>query len=184
MMYCSHFLTVYGPGIVYATERGVVKVEIPDPSRRKDTDHTMLPEFEPSGITVRAAGMLQRYFQGERVDFGDIPLVLDALTQFQCKTLNIIRNSLFYGEISSYGQVAELCGSPGAARAVGGALASNPIPIIIPCHRVVASDGRLTGFTAPGGENTKMVLLMMEGVKFKGVLVVKKQLLIHRLPES
>jgi methylated-DNA-[protein]-cysteine S-methyltransferase len=181
MMYCSSFLTVYGPGIVYATERGVVKVEIPDLSRRETTDHKMLPEFEPSGITIHAANMLQRYFQGERVDFGDIPLVLDALTPFQCKALNVIRNNLFYGEICSYGQVAELCGSPGAARAVGGALASNPVPIIIPCHRVVASNGRLTGFSALGGENTKMALLKMEGVKFRGVLVVKNQLLIHRI---
>lgn len=184
MMYCSPFLTVYGPGIVYATDSGVVKVEIPDLSLSNNTVHNMLPDFEPSGITAHAAQMLQRYFQGERIDFGDIPLVLDTLTQFQCKALNVIRNNLFYGEICSYGQVAELCGSPGAARAVGGALASNPVPIIIPCHRVVASDGRLTGFSAPGGENTKMALLKMEGVKFNGLLVVKNQLLIHRTPSS
>jgi methylated-DNA-[protein]-cysteine S-methyltransferase len=183
MMYCSPFLTDYGPGIVYATEWGVVKVEIPDLSRRETTVHKMFPDFEPSGITAHAAQMLQRYFQGERIDFRDIPLVLDTLTQFQYKALNVIRHNLLYGEICSYGQVAELCGSPGAARAVGGALASNPVPIIIPCHRVVASDGRLTGFSAPGGENTKIALLKMEGVIFKGLLVVKKQLFIHRIPQ-
>jgi len=180
MMYSSHFLTGYGTGIVYATEQGVVKVQIPDLSRQETTDHKVLTEYGPSEITVHAAHMLQRYFQGERVDLGDIPVVLDALTRFQCKALNVVRN-IPYGEICSYGHVAERCGSPGAARAVGGALASNPVPIIIPCHRVVASDGRLTGFSAPGGESTKMILLKLEGVKFKGSFVVKNQLLIHRI---
>ena len=73
-----------------------------------------------------------------------------------------------------------MCGSPHAARAVGGALASNPVPIIIPCHRVVASDGRLTGFSAPGGESTKKALLQMEGVEFKGVLAIRHHAVIHR----
>lgn len=180
-MHSSIFLTRYGPGIVYATDQGVVKVEIPDLSRDETAHHEVLPEFEPSEITVHAAHMLQRYFKGERIDFGDIPVVLGGLTPFCHKVLNVIRN-LAYGEICSYGQVALECGSPRAARAVGGALASNPIPVIIPCHRVVASDGRLTGFSAPGGENTKRVLLKMEGVEFKGLQVVTNQLVMHRIP--
>jgi methylated-DNA-[protein]-cysteine S-methyltransferase len=178
-MYCSTFLTRYGTGIVYATDQGVAKVEIPDLSRTEVADNMQLPEFEPSGLTVRAADLLQRYFKGDRIDFGDIPVVLGTLTPFRHNVLNVIRN-LSYGEICSYGQVAELCGSPHAARAVGGALASNQIPVIIPCHRVVASDGRLTGFSAPGGEGTKRALLRMEGVEFQGLLVVKNQILIHR----
>lgn len=170
-MYSSCFMTGYGLGIVHATERGVVKVDIPDLSGHKIPEHQTLPESEPSDITFHAGQLLQRYFQGEQVDFGAIPLVLDASTRFQCKVLSVVRN-IPYGEICSYGQVAELCGSPGAARAVGGAMASNPVPIIIPCHRVVAANGRLTGFSAPGGENTKMALLKMEGVKFNGLLAV------------
>lgn len=178
-MYCSHYLTGYGSGIVYATEQGVVKVEIPDLSRHETAHHAARPLFEPSEITIHAARMLQRYFKGEHIDFGDIPVVLDGLPRFRHHVLNVIRN-LAYGEICSYGQVADLCGSPRAARAVGGALASNPIPVIIPCHRVVASDGRLTGFSAPGGENTKRALLKMEGAEFKGVLVVTNQVVMHR----
>jgi len=123
--------------------------------------------------------MLQRYFRGERVDFGDIPVVLDGLSPFRREVLNVIRN-IPYGEICTYGRVARECGSPSAARAAGGALASNPIPIIIPCHRVVASDGRLTGYTAPGGVRTKRELLKMEGVEFDGVLVVTNQVVMHR----
>lgn len=179
-MHSSHFLTHYGTGVVYATVQGVVKVELPDLSRNKTAQcKERRSEFEPSEFTVRVAGMLQRYFHGKQVNFGDIPVVIDGLTPFRRNILNAIRK-LHYGEISTYGQVARECGSPSAARAAGGALASNPIPIIIPCHRVVASDGRLTGFSAPGGERAKMVLLKMEGVEFKGLLVDANQMVIHR----
>ncbi len=178
-MYCSHFLTCYGSGSVYATAHGVVRVELPDVSRSVASPVGERPGFEPSELTVRAAGMLQRYFNGEQVDFRSIPVDLDGLPQFRQKILAVIRD-IPYGETSTYGQVARECGSPSAARAAGGALASNPVPIIIPCHRVVAADGRLTGFSAPGGERSKMALLHMEGVEFKGMLVAKKQLVIHR----
>ena len=180
-MFCSQFLTRYGSGTVYATAEGVVRVELPDVSRSETARNEDRPEYEPSEITVRAAGMLQRYFHGEQVDFGGIPVDLGGLPPFRQKILAIIRN-IPYGEVSTYGQVARECGSPSAARAAGGALASNPIPIIIPCHRVVASDGRLTGFSAPGGEKSKMALLHMEGVEFKGLLVAKNQMVIHRKP--
>jgi methylated-DNA-[protein]-cysteine S-methyltransferase len=178
-MNSSHFLTRYGTGIVYAVDQGVVKVEIPDLSRVDTAHHPMSSEFEPSELTAHAAHMLQRYFQEERIEFGDIPVVLDGLTPFRQNILKVIRN-LTYGEICSYGHVAVECGSPHAARAVGGALAANPVPIIIPCHRVVASDGRLTGYSAPGGECTKRVLLKMEGVNFEGAQVVTNQLVMHR----
>jgi methylated-DNA-[protein]-cysteine S-methyltransferase len=174
-------MTRYGSGVVYATAQGVVKVDIPDVTRNETVQRMELPRFEPSDITVHAAGMLQRYFHGERIDFGDIPVDLAGMTPFRYIILAAIRE-LSYGEISTYGQVARECGSPYAARAAGGALASNPIPIIIPCHRVVASDGRLTGFSAPGGEGSKMELLKMEGVEFKGLLVDVNQMVIHRTP--
>lgn len=178
-MHSSQFMTRYGTGVVYATDQGVVRVEIPDLSRCETPHHNMLPEFNSSGISDQAAQMLSRYFQGEQVDFVDTPVVLEGMTPFRQKVLGVIRN-LTYGKICSYGQVANECNSPHAARAVGGALASNPMPVIIPCHRIVASDGRLTGFSAPGGESTKIALLKMEGVEFKGLLVVTKQLVMHR----
>lgn len=179
-MYASNFHTEYGPGTVYATGLGVVKVDIPDLSRHGTPDPGEEPAYEPSEITVHAAQLLQRYFRGERVDFSGIPVVLDGMPPFRRSVLTAIRN-LAYGEVCSYSQVAHACGSPHAARAVGGALASNPIPVIIPCHRVAGSDGRLTGFSAPGGEGTKRVLLEMEGVEFKGVLVVAGQMVMHRI---
>lgn len=172
-------MTEYGPGAVYATGQGIVKVDIPDLSRHKAAHNAGLLECEPSELTIRAALMLQRYFRGERIDFNDIPIVLDGVTPFRQNVLTVIR-CLAYGEICSYGQVARECGSPHSARAIGGALAANPIPIIIPCHRVAGSGGHLTGFSAPGGEATKRALLKMEGVEFKGVQVVTNQMVMHR----
>ncbi|HXE98490.1 MAG TPA: methylated-DNA--[protein]-cysteine S-methyltransferase [Dongiaceae bacterium] len=178
-MNSSHFSTRYGTGIVYAVDRGIVKVEIPDLSRVDSAHHSMPSGFEPSELTAHAAHMLQRYFDGERIDFSDTPVVLEGMTPFRQKVLNFIR-ILKFGEVCSYGLVADECGSPHAARAVGGALAANPVPVIIPCHRVVAADGGLTGYSAPGGECTKKALLKMEGVNFKGVQVVTNQLVMHR----
>ena len=179
-LYCSHYLTRYGSGIVTASDQGVTGVELPDVSRPYTSCHAELHELESSEISIHAALMLQRYFHGERIDFSDIPVDLRDLPSFRQKVLNIIRTVAF-GEIRSYGQVAELCGSPRAARAVGGALAANPIPVIIPCHRIVASDGRLTGFSAPGGVNSKTVLLQLEGIEFNGLQVVTNQLVMHRI---
>lgn len=172
-------MTRYGSGSVYATDLGVVKVEIPDLSRYQAPADRISPELGSSSLTALTAQMLLRYFQGECIDFADIPVFLDAMTPFRQNVLNATR-LLKYGEISTYGQIACECASPRAARAVGGALASNPVPIVIPCHRVVASDGRLTGFSAPGSLNTKMLLLKMEGAEFKGLLVAKKSMVMHR----
>jgi methylated-DNA-[protein]-cysteine S-methyltransferase len=138
-------------------------------------------EFQPSELSMRAAEMLQTYYSGERVDFSDLPVDLGTLPPFRQKVLNAVR-SLRYGDISTYGQVAFLCESPRAARAVGGALASNPIPVVIPCHRVVAADGGLTGFSAPGGTDTKRTLLKMEGAEFKGEQHVTNQVVMHKVP--
>lgn len=180
-MYSSLFMSPDGPGWVYATDCGVAKVVIPDMSRRqKASVSAALPAFEPSELTDSAARMLERYFRGERVELDDIPVVLDGLTPFRQNVLRATRY-LMYGEICSYGQLALACGSPHAARAIGGALAANPVPVIIPCHRVTGSDGRLTGYSAPGGEETKRVLLAMEGVVFIRERVVTNQLVMHRV---
>lgn len=178
--YHSHFLTRYGVGIVSASDQGVTGVELPDVSCSDTDSHYEQYKSGPSEISTHAALLLQRYFHGERIEFSDIPVDLRALPPFRQKVLNKIRTVAF-GQICSYGQIAEMSGSPHAARAVGGALAANPIPIIIPCHRVVASDGRLTGFSAPGGVHAKKILLQLEGIEFKGLLVVTNQLVMHRI---
>lgn len=100
---------------------------------------------------------LQAYFRGELKEF-DLPLAMEG-TAFQLRVWNELR-AIPYGETISYAQLAGRVGSPKAVRAVGAANGSNPIPIIVPCHRVIGSDGSLTGFG--GGLSTKKKLLELE----------------------
>jgi methylated-DNA-[protein]-cysteine S-methyltransferase len=101
------------------------------------------------------------YFEGVRVDFRDIPIVLDGFSSFVRLVLNTCRK-IEFGKTISYRGLAKKSGAPAAARAVGGALAKNPLPLIIPCHRVVRSDGEIGGFFAPGGKNLKAKLIKHE----------------------
>ena len=101
---------------------------------------------------------LQAYFSGELKEF-DLPLAPEG-TEFQLRVWNSLR-TIPYGETISYSQLAQKIGNPQAVRAVGLANGSNPIPIIVPCHRVIGSDGSLTGFG--GGLANKQKLLALEG---------------------
>jgi len=108
---------------------------------------------------------LGEYFRGERKDF-DLPLSLSG-TEFQVAVLEALQR-IPYGETTSYGAVAKLIGRPKAVRAVGAANGRNPIPIIVPCHRVIGSSGDLTGFG--GGLDTKAALLRLEAENSGGLL--------------
>ena len=107
---------------------------------------------------------LQHYFDGQRVVFDEV-LDLSGATDFQRRVWSAVRD-IPYGETLSYGQVAHQAGSPGAARAVGRAMATNPVPIVVPCHRVIGSDGGLRGFG--GGLDLKRRLLDMERAPTEG----------------
>lgn len=109
---------------------------------------------EPFGVAVR---QLAEYFAGERRTF-DLPLA-PAVTEFQARVLAALQ-TIPYGETRSYRDIAIAIGNPRAVRAVGGANAANPLPIVIPCHRVIGSGGGLTGFG--GGMETKRYLLDLE----------------------
>ena len=106
---------------------------------------------------ANARQQLMEYFAGTRKDF-DLPLSL-AGTEFQLRVLDELRR-IPYGETTSYGDIAARIGKPKAMRAVGAANGRNPIPIIVPCHRVIGSTGNLTGFG--GGLDTKQALLQLE----------------------
>ncbi len=103
---------------------------------------------------------IQRYFDGQPTDFR-IRLDLDDRTPFHQTVLRACA-TIPYGETLTYGQLAELAGHPGAARAVGSVMARNLIPRIIPCYRVIAAAGRPSGFSAPGGPRTRHRLLQLE----------------------
>jgi methylated-DNA-[protein]-cysteine S-methyltransferase len=104
---------------------------------------------------------LERYARGEPVSFADVSCDSSQCTDFQKRVLEVTQ-SLPYGTTVTYGQLAELAGRPGAARAVGTTMAQNCIPLIIPCHRVVASGGKLGGYSAAQGVSLKKRLLEME----------------------
>lgn len=103
---------------------------------------------------------LAAYFGGDPADASSFTLDLEGCTEFQTRVLGCVR-AIPRGEVLTYGQVAAEVGRPGAARAVGSTMAANPIPIIIPCHRVTGSGGSLGGFS--GGLQMKIQMLEMEG---------------------
>ena len=103
---------------------------------------------------------VKRYFDGEKIDF-NFHLDLSYSSSFQ-RSVYKITKTIPYGEVKTYKWIAKKIGLPDASRAVGGALSSNPIPLLIPCHRVIREDGGMGGFTAHGGIDLKMKMLKME----------------------
>lgn len=122
---------------------------------------TVLPEG-PTGDPVleQAKSQLREYFAGQRQTF-ELPLKLPDWPPFSLRVLAVLR-AIPYGEVRSYGELALQAGSPRAARAVGQVMAANPLPIVIPCHRVVAARGVLGGYSGGGGLVTKSWLLDLE----------------------
>jgi methylated-DNA-[protein]-cysteine S-methyltransferase len=110
-------------------------------------------------------GRVRRHFGGDLQDFSDVDLEWSLVSEFQ-RSVYEQTQLIKAGYKKSYGDVARaLALGPGSARAVGVALATNPWPLIVPCHRVVSSDDRMTGFSAPGGIRTKTRLLALEGAE-------------------
>lgn len=105
------------------------------------------------------AGLFMRYFGGEEVELAELPVEDEGHPEFRRKVWRAARD-IPYGEVRTYGQVAGKIGAQGAARAVGAALAANPFPLVVPCHRVVGAGGRLVGFKA--GLGWKRALLELE----------------------
>jgi methylated-DNA-[protein]-cysteine S-methyltransferase len=113
---------------------------------------------------------IQAYYEGDRVNFDpEIPIILNGFRAFSASVLSKCRQ-LQFGQTTSYAGLAKKSGSPAASRAVGGALARNPLPLIIPCHRVLRTDGGLGGFSAPGGVSVKKKMLELE---YQGLACVK-----------
>jgi methylated-DNA-[protein]-cysteine S-methyltransferase len=115
-------------------------------------------------LLKQAQKQLTEYFAGRRRSF-DVPLAPQG-TAFQQSVWRELAKIPF-GSTSTYGAVARAIGQPQAARAVGGAIGANPLPLVIPCHRVLAGDGRLTGFSGGDGVPTKVALLTLEGAEFR-----------------
>jgi methylated-DNA-[protein]-cysteine S-methyltransferase len=162
------FETKHGFVAIAWSRRGVTSVRLPDESPGGAEDAL----FRRVGRAVRAApppaiaaviDAAKRYFAGEVVDFSHVAVDLGAPDPFFARVYAYIRK-LGWGETTTYGAIAkELGAAPEAARDVGKAMAANPVPLIVPCHRVLAAGGKLGGFSAPGGTDTKLRMLELEG---------------------
>jgi len=147
-----------GPVCLVGTEQGLVRVDFQDGDRSIQPDPSWQ---EDTGVLDRARRQLQEYFQGQRRQF---ELSLTPLgTPFQHRVWQALQGIPF-GTTLTYGALAQRLGLPGGARAMGHANARNPLAIVIPCHRLIGSDGQLRGYA--GGIALKQRLLQLEGVRY------------------
>lgn len=125
---------------------------------------------EAHPVLENALRQFAEYLAGRRREF-DLPVDWSILRPFHARALRACA-AIPFGQVRTYGELAAEMGHPGAARAVGGAMAGNPLPLLLPCHRVVGSDRRLHGYSAPGGLNTKAWLLQLEGHRVEALRLV------------
>jgi methylated-DNA-[protein]-cysteine S-methyltransferase len=153
-----------GPLLVAATDRGVCRISFdPEPDRETDALARLFGSrvLRSPRPTERLRRELDEYFDGRRRAF-DLDVDLTPLPVFQRLVLDELVRVPF-GQVETYGGLAARLGRPRAARAVGGALNRNPVPIVVPCHRVVGSTGSLVGYA--GGLDRKERLLALEGMR-------------------
>jgi methylated-DNA-[protein]-cysteine S-methyltransferase len=162
------FDTALGAVGVAWSDRGLTAVQLPERNARA-TEQRLA---ERSGATPAAPPPairkvmrdLAAHLSGRRRDFSKAQLDLSDQTEFRRRVYEALRR-VAPGSTVSYAQLAEMCGSPGAARAIGQCMGHNPMPLVVPCHRVLAAGGRAGGFSAAGGVATKQRLLAIEGVR-------------------
>jgi methylated-DNA-[protein]-cysteine S-methyltransferase len=155
-------------GIAWS-ERGVVAVQLPEASEAATRARLLrrwpeAVETPPPQHVEEAIAAIASLLRGEPRDLTHITLDMDRVEPFHRRVYEAARR-IPPGATLTYGEVAERLGDPTAARAVGQALAENPLPLIVPCHRVVAAGGKLGGFSANGGVSTKLRLLSIEGAQ-------------------
>ena len=155
-MYYCYLDTPVGDLLLAGDHNALSLVAFPTGKMRRDPEPDWIYNEKPFAEVCR---QLSDYFAGDRKDF-NLPLELTG-TEFQVDVLKELQR-IPYGETLSYRDIAARIGRPNAMRAVGAANGRNPIPIIIPCHRVIGADGSLTGFG--GGLDVKKKLLTLEGV--------------------
>jgi methylated-DNA-[protein]-cysteine S-methyltransferase len=150
-------------------QRGVCGLRLPASTRESAEAAVLerLPQARrspPPPPIARLISDIQRYFEGEKIDFSTVAVDLGSQEPFFSRVYAEVRK-LGWGETTTYGAVAKTLGAePPAAQGVGQAMAGNPVPLIVPCHRVLAAGGKLGGFSAPGGSSSKAKMLEIEGV--------------------
>jgi len=161
------FASAIGPCGIAWSEHGIVRIQLPEAT----PEHTVSrltaghdsDEARPPAAIRRAIKRITRHLEGDVQDLSDLPLDVGALAPFR-RTVYAAARQVPAGRTSTYGEVARRIDMPNAARAIGRALGVNPFPIVVPCHRILAANGKSGGFSAYGGLDTKARLLAMEGV--------------------
>jgi methylated-DNA-[protein]-cysteine S-methyltransferase len=168
-LYCV-FETAMGFCAIAWSEAGVVRFQLPTKSAEA-ADRLMrrhvfgAQKGAPTEDIAAVVAAAKRYFDGEEIDFSHVRLDLAGCNPFFAEMYAALRR-VGWGRTTTYGALAKEVSAPReAARDVGEAMAKNPAPLIIPCHRVLAAGGKIGGFSAPGGSKTKMRMLELEGVR-------------------
>jgi O-6-methylguanine DNA methyltransferase len=166
----AFFATAIGTCGVAWSEHGVTGLQLPEESESSTRErmHRRFPHLKetiPPAHAQTAIATVTELMAGEEVDLSSVKLDLDGVSDFHRRVYEALRTTS-RGTTVTYGELAAMAGSPGAARAVGTALRRNPLAILVPCHRVVAAGGKLGGFSAAGGPCTKTRMLGIEGVFF------------------
>ena len=168
--YCVFETAIGACGLAWSRARFDASATARSPSERSEARlaHRAAKAALPFPPAIKdAIEQVQRYANGGVEDFLSIVLDLTGIDAFEQEVYAAAR-AIPFGETKSYGELAREIGAPDAARAVGQALGRNPIPIIVPCHRILAKGDRIGGFSAPGGARTKERLLALEGVYVGG----------------
>ena len=146
------------------TESELRRSYLPEPTfaniKRRLLESSQDADFDESYVR-NLQEQITGYFEGARVDFSRVPVALDGVSVFSRKVLAACRK-VKTGRTITYAELATEAGQPNASRAVGSVMARNPLPLIIPCHRVIRTDGKMGGFTAPGGIGLKEKMLKLE----------------------
>ena len=160
----SVFKTPLGWFGILGCEKGLMRICLPM-AFKEAVQQRLLSGFETAVPAKKAYRNLESdilsYYKGRPVDFSKVPVCLEGFTAFQQEVLMALR-TVKYGKTVSYGDLARLIGNPKASRAIGSVMAQNPLPLIIPCHRVIKQDGSLGYFSGPGGVHTKQHMLKLE----------------------
>ncbi|HEV2364438.1 MAG TPA: methylated-DNA--[protein]-cysteine S-methyltransferase [Caulobacteraceae bacterium] len=166
------FATAIGACAICWGGRGILAVALPEASEarlraRLERRFPQASEAEPPAAIAAVIADIAALLAGQHRDLRDAPLDFAGLSEFEQRALALARE-IGPGETATYGDLAARAGAPGAARAVGAAMAANPFPIIVPCHRVLGARGAIGGFSAPGGRDAKARLLNIERARVGG----------------
>lgn len=164
----TRFSTALGGCAITWNDHGLTAFNLPGdrPSAPNSTGGAA-PDLAPPSDIAALIVRIQHHLSGNLQDFADARYDWSCVTAFQEKVLRALL-TIGPGHTNTYGGLAQMIGAkPGASRAIGGAVGANPWPLLVPCHRILSSTGKLTGYSGPGGLVTKARLLAIEGVELR-----------------